>query len=146
MRNSLFAILKDREDVISERMSEIIVGLYEDWLWMDKRIESTTAEIELISKRESNCQRLMSIPGIGPMISTSMVAAIGSGEAFDKDRDSAVRLGLVPRQYSTGGKTILGRTSKRGSLYLRTLFVQAVHIILMRPHNWSKFTAPQADL
>lgn len=139
LRNSLFAILKNREEVISERMSEIIVGLYEDWLWMDKRIESTTAEIELISKRESNCQRLMSIPGIGQMISTSMVAAIGSGEAFDKGRDIAAWLGLVPRQYSTGEKTILGRISKRGSRHLRTLFVQAAHIILMRPHNWSKF-------
>ena len=46
-------------------MSDIIDGLYEDWLWLDERIESTTSEIELISKREPNCQRLMSVPGIG---------------------------------------------------------------------------------
>lgn len=140
LRNSLFDILKNRKDEISERMSQIIVGLYEDWLWLDERIESTTTEIELISKRETNCQRLMSIPGIGPMISTGMVAAIGSGEAFDKGRDFAAWLGLVPRQYSTGGRTILGRISKRGSRYLRTLFVQAAQIILMRPHNWPRFS------
>lgn len=140
LRNSLFAILKTRADEISERMSDIIVGLYEDWLWLDERIKSTTDEIELISKREANCQRLMSVPGIGPMISTAMVAAIWSGEAFDRGRDFGAWLGLVPRQYSTGGKTILGRISKRGSRYLRTLFVQAAHIILMRPHNWGKFS------
>ncbi len=140
LRNSLFAILQNREDEISPRMSDIIVGLYEDWLWLDERIDSTTNEIELISRREDNCQRLMSIPGIGPMISTAMVAAIGTGEAFDRGRDFGAWLGLVPRQYSTGGKPILGRISKRGNRYLRTLFVQAAHVILMRPHNWQKFS------
>jgi transposase len=140
LRNSLFAILKNRQDEISPRMSDIIVGLYEDWLWLDERIESTTNEIEMISKHEGNCQRLMSVPGIGPIISTAMVAAIGTGEAFDRGRDFGAWLGLVPRQYSTGGRTILGRISKRGSKYLRTLFVQAAHIILMRPHNWHKFS------
>lgn len=140
LRNSLFAILQNREDEISPRMSDIIVGLYEDWLWLDERIESITNEIELISRSESNCQRLMSVPGVGPIISTAMVAAIGTGEAFDRGRDFGAWLGLVPRQYSTGGKPILGRISKRGSRYLRTLFVQAAHVILMRPHNWEKFT------
>ncbi|MCK5549656.1 MAG: IS110 family transposase, partial [Hyphomicrobiaceae bacterium] len=134
LRNSLFGILQNREDEISPRMSDIIIGLYEDWLWLDERIASITSEIEKISLTESNCERLMSVPGIGPMISTAMVASIGTGEAFDRGRDFGAWLGLVPRQYSTGGKPILGRISKRGSRYLRTLFVQAAHIILMRPH------------
>ena len=56
----------------------------------------------------------MTVPGIGPLISTAMVAAIGTGEAFDRGRDFGAWLGLVPRQYSTGGKPILGRISKRG--------------------------------
>ena len=140
LRNSLFAILRNREDEISPRMHDIIVGLYEDWLWLDERIESTTNEIELIAKHEGNCQRLMSVPGVGPMISTAMVAAIGTGEAFDRGRDFGAWLGLVPRQYSTGGKPILGRISKRGDRYLRTLFVQGAHVILMRPHNWQHFS------
>jgi len=140
LRNSLFAILENRRDEISGRMSDIIVGLYEDWLWLDERIDSTTKEIEKISRRERNCERVMSIPGIGPLISTAMVAAIGTGEAFDRGRDFGAWLGLVPRQYSTGGRPILGRISKRGSKYLRTLFVQAAHVILMRPHNWEKFS------
>jgi transposase len=140
LRNSLFAILKNRADEISPAMSDIIVGLYEDWLWLDERIEGLTAEIETISRHEANCDRLMSVPGVGPMISTAMVAAIGTGEAFDRGRDFAAWLGLVPRQYSTGGKPILGRISKRGCKYLRTLFIQAAHIILMRPHNWPRFS------
>jgi transposase len=140
LRNSLFAILQNRQDEISPRMADLIVGLYEDWLWLDERIETLSGEIDMIGKRDGDCQRLMSIPGVGPMISTAMVAAIGTGEAFDRGRDFAAWLGLVPRQYSTGGKPILGRLSKRGSKYLRTLFVQAAHIILMRPHNWQRFS------
>lgn len=140
LRKSLFAILDNRKDEISPRMSDLIFGLYEDWLWLDERIESLTSEIETISQREANCQRLMSVPGIGPMISTAMVAAIGVGDAFERGRDFGAWLGLVPRQYSTGGKPILGRISKRGSKYLRTLFIQAAHVILMRPHNWEKFS------
>ena len=140
LRKSLFAILQNREDEISPRMSSIIIGLYEDWLWLDERIDSLTKEIDKIAFVENNCQRLMSVPGIGPMISTAMVAAIGTGEAFERGRDFGAWLGLVPRQFSTGGKPILGRISKRGSRYLRTLFVQAAHVILMRPHNWEKFS------
>ena len=140
LRNSLFAILENRKDEISPRMSELIVGLYEDWLRLDARIETITGEIEMISKNEENCQRLMSVPGIGPIISTAVVAAIGTGDAFGRRRDFGAWLGLVPRQYSTGGKTVLVRISKRGSKYLRTLFIQAAHVILMRPHNWRKFS------
>lgn len=140
LRNSLFAILENREDEISERMSQIIVGLYEDWLWLDERIETTTKEIENISQKDKDCQRLMTIPGIGPIISTSIVSAIGSGDAFERGRDFGAWLGLVPRQYSTGGKPILGKISKTGNVHIRTLLVQAAHILLMRPHNWHKFS------
>jgi transposase len=140
LRNSLFDILKNREDEISPRMSDLIVGLYEDWLWLDERIETITKEIEEISQREGNCIRLMSVPGVGPLISTAVVAAIGTGEAFDRGRDFGAWLGLVPRQYSTGGRSILGSISKRGSRYLRTLFIQAAKVLLMRPQNWPKFS------
>ena len=138
LRNSLFAILKNREDEISPRMSDLIVGLYEDWLWLDERIETVSREIEEISQQEANCIRLMSVPGVGPLISTAVVAAIGTGEAFDRGRDFGAWLGLVPRQYSTGGRSILGSISKRGSRYLRTLFIQAANVILMRPQNWEQ--------
>jgi transposase len=140
LRNSLFTILKNREDEISPRTSDLVVGLYEDWLWLDERIDTITREIEEISRSEANCRRLMSIPGIGPLISTAMVAAIGTGEAFARGRDFGAWLGLIPRQYSTGGRPILGRITKRGSRYLRTLFIQAAHVILMRPHNWERFS------
>jgi transposase len=140
LRNSLLAILENRQDEISSRMRGLIVGLYEDWICLDQRIEALTGEIDQIGENEANCRRLMSVPGIGPLISTAVVAAIGTGEAFERGRDFAAWLGLVPRQYSTGGRSILGRISKRGSKYLRTLFIQAANVILMRPHNWQRFS------
>jgi transposase len=140
LRKSLFDLLKNRRTEISPRVADLIVGLYEDWLRLDERIETITGEIEDLSHSEANCRRLMSVPGIGPLISTALVAAIGTGEAFQRGRDFGAWLGLVPRQYSTGGRSILGRISKRGSKYLRTLFIQAAKVLLMRPQNWSRYS------
>src|SRR5215475_6658757 len=140
LRNSLFAILENRRNEISPRMAKLILGLYEDWCGLDERIETVTGEIEELSRVEAKCQRLMSVPGIGPLISTGIVAAIDTGEAFERGRDFGAWLGLVPRQHSTGGRSILGRISKRGSKYLRTLLIQAANVILMRPHNWERFS------
>ncbi len=140
LRKSLFAILENRKDEISPRMAKLILGLYEDWCRLDERIEAVTSEIEELSRVEAKCQRLMSVPGIGPLISTGLVAAIGTGEAFERGRDFGAWLGLVPRQYSTGGRSVLGRISKRGSKYLRTLLIQAAKVLLMRPHNWPRYS------
>ena len=132
--------MENRKDEISPRMAELILGLYEDWCELNARIETVTGEIETLSRTEPACQRLMSVPGIGPLISTGLVAAINTGEAFDRGRDFGAWLGLVPRQHSTGGRSILGRISKRGSKYLRTLLIQAAKVLLMRPHNWPRYS------
>jgi transposase len=84
------------------------------------------------------CQRLMTVPGIGPIISSAMVAAIGNGAVFSKGRDFGAWLGLVPRQISTGDRTILGKISRRGNRYLRVLFVQAAWVVLIRPKTWER--------
>jgi transposase len=79
------------------------------------------------------CERLMTVPGIGPIISSATVAAIGTGDVFSKGRDFAAWLGLVPRQISTGDRTILGKISKRGNRYLRVLFGQCKDASIARP-------------
>jgi len=140
LRNSLFAILENPRGEISPRTASLILGLYEDWCWLDKRIETVSGTIEELSQVEPKCRRLMSVPGIGPIIATGIVAAVNTGEAFERGRDFAAWLGLVPRQHSTGGRTVLGRISKRGSKYLRTLLIQAAKVLLMRPHNWSRYS------
>jgi len=136
LQSSFEAILENRRDEISPRMRSILMGLYGDWLWVDQRIKAISSEIEEISQSEENSANIMTVPGIGPLISTAIVAAVGKGEVFDRGRDFAAWIGLVPRQFSTGGRTILGRISKWGNSYLRMLLVQAANVILMRPHRW----------
>src|SRR6266446_4646667 len=80
----------------------------------------------------------MTVPGVGPIISSAMVAAIGTGEGFSKGRDFAAWLGLVPKQISTGDRTILGKISKLGNRYLRKLFVQAAWVVLIKPVSWER--------
>jgi transposase len=138
LRAELPGILATRTDVLSPRMLRIVEDLAGDWRRLDERIEGLTAEIEAVAREDAACERLMSVPGIGPIISTAMVAAIGSGDVFSKGRDFAAWLGLVPRQMSTGDRTILGNISKRGNRYLRVMFVQAAWVVLVRPQSWER--------
>jgi len=138
LRHLLPDILAKLTDVLSPRMVRIVSDLAGDWRQLDERIETVTDEIETLAKSDESCRRVMTVPGIGPLISSAMVAAIGNGTAFAKGRDYSAWLGLVPRQMSTGDRTILGRLSKRGNGYLRMLFMQAARVILLRPANWPK--------
>src|SRR5271169_3333787 len=138
LRQQLPDILAKRIDVLSSRIIRIIEDLSGDWRRLDERIEHVTEEIEELAQGTEGCRQLMTVPGIGPIIASAMVAAIGSGTAFARGRDFAAWLGLVPKQMSTGDRTILGRISKRGNRYLRTLFMQGGRVILLRPANWAK--------
>ena len=132
LRKALPDILSSNADVLSPRMVGLIADLAQDWRRLDERIETVSAEIEALARQDNGCQRLMTVPGVGPIISSAVVAAIGNGAGFKQGRDFGAWLGLVPKQESTGDRTILGKISKRGNKYLRTLFVQAAHVVLAR--------------
>ena len=138
LRVELPDILATRCDVLSPRMVHMVEDLAGDWRRLDERIEGLSGEIEAFARQDTGCERLMSVPGIGPIISSAMVAAIGTGDAFSKGRDFAAWMGLVPRQMLTGDRTILGKISKRGNRYLRVLFVQAAWVVLIKPKIWER--------
>ena len=138
LRAELPRILAAPPDVLSPRMVRVIEGLAEDWHRLDERVDHLSGEITALARQDVGCERLMSVPGIGPIISSAMVAAIGTGDAFSKGRDFAAWLGLVPKQISTGDRTILGKISKRGNRYLRVLFVQAAWVVLIKPKSWER--------
>jgi transposase len=138
LRQQLPDILAKRIDVLSPRMIRIIEDLIGEWRRLDERIDHVTTEIEVLARSNEGCRQLMTVPGIGPIIASAMVAAVGNGTAFATGRDFAAWLGLVPKQMSTGDRTILGRITKRGNRYLRTLFMQGARVILLRPANWAK--------
>ncbi len=141
LRSELPGILATRTDVLSPRMLRIIEDLAGDWRRLDERIEGLSSEIETLARQDKACERLMTVPGIGPIISSAMVAAIGTGDVFSKGRDFGAWLGLVPKQISTGDRTILGKISRRGNRYLRSLFVQAAWVVLVKigPKHWDRY-------
>ena len=138
LRAELPGLLATPGDALSPRMVRVVADLAGDWRRLDERIEGLSSEIEVLARADPGCERLMSVPGIGPIISSAMVAAIGTGDAFSKGRDFAAWLGLVPKQISTGDRTILGKISKRGNRYLRVLFVQAAWVVLIKPKSWER--------
>jgi len=138
LRTALSGILATRTDALSPRLVHIIEDLATDWRRLDQRIADVSLQIEALANLDPGCERLMTVPGIGPIISSATVAAIGTGDVFGKGRDFSAWLGLVPKQISTGDRTILGKISKRGNKYLRTLFVQAARVVLLRPRSWER--------
>src|SRR5262245_4635725 len=96
---------------LSPRLVCLIADLAEDWRRLNDRIAAVSAESEALAKQDGHCQRLMAVPGIGPIISSAVVAAIGNGTGFKQGRDFGAWLGLVPKQESTGHRTILGKIS-----------------------------------
>ena len=139
LRKELGDLLATRTDVLSPRMVRTIEDLADDWRNFDRRVENISAEIQALGQDEPGCERLMTVPGIGPIISSAVVAGIGTGDGFSKGRDFAAWLGLVPKQISTGDRTILGKISKRGNRYLRVLFVQAAHVVLVKKNSWERY-------
>jgi transposase len=141
LRAGLPSILAKRTDVLSPRMSHLLEDLAGDWRRLDERIEHLSREIEGLARQDQGCTQLTSVPGIGPIIASATVAAIGTGDGFSKGRDFGAWLGLVPRQISTGDRTILGSISKRGNRYLRALFVQAAWVVLVKigPKHWERY-------
>ena len=98
----------------------------------ERQLDSLNDDLERIASADDACRRLRQIPGIGPPISTAIVAAIGNGAAFHKGRDFAAWLGLVPKQHSTGGKARLLGISKRGNRYLRKILIHGARAAVLR--------------
>jgi transposase len=86
LRAELPGILATRTDVLSPRMVRILEDLSADWRRLDARIEGLTGEIETLARQDQHCERLMTVPGIGPIISSAMVAAIGTGDVLQRPR------------------------------------------------------------
>ena len=97
--------------------------LREQWQTINIQVDELEAELRSVVERDDACARLASIPGIGAITASAIVAAIGDGRIFRSGRDFAAWLGLVPKQHSTGGRSTLLGISKRGNAYLRTLLI-----------------------
>jgi hypothetical protein len=113
-------------------MRNLIDMLWDEWKLVEQQIEKLNLELGRISAADEGCTRIRQIPRIGPVVATAIVAVIGNGAAFRKGRDFAAWLGIVPRQYSTGGKARLLGISKRGNVYLRKILIHGARAEVLR--------------
>jgi transposase len=123
IRKSIPGMLEDAENELTTMFREILSELYDEMVHLDKRIKTLEIKLETLCAQNEDCQRLLTIPGVGLLSATALVATIGDISAFKNGRELSAWLGLVPRQHSTGGKPTLLGISKRGDTYLRTLLI-----------------------
>jgi transposase len=129
-RHTFMATLEAERAKLTALSQELFGQLYEEFCALEKRLAYYTAKLEAISAAHPVCQRLETIPGIGPLTATAMVAAVSDVTHFQNGRQFAAWIGLVPRQHSTGGKPRLFGISKRGDVYLRTLLIHGARATL----------------
>lgn len=132
LRKEMPCLLEDAEQSLTPRLRRLLDHLWQEWQSLDEQIEQLANDIEAIAESDAACRRLRKIPGVGPLVSTATVAAIGNDAAFKRGRDFAAWLGLVPKQHSTGGKAKLLGITKRGNPYVRKLFVHGARAVLLR--------------
>jgi transposase len=132
LHNAMPGLLAKAEEKFSGRMFRLLKLIVDEWKEIEADITQLDQEIEQIAKDDLSCQRLLKVPGVGPLTATAIVAAIGNGAAFTKGRQFAAWLGLVPRQVSTGGKSKLLGISKQGNEYLRRLFIHGARSVVAR--------------
>src|SRR5271169_2696404 len=130
--DALPLILEDAEAKLSGAVRMLLAQLKMDLDQLAVRIDEADAVIHKTAHENEACQRLLAIPGIGPVTATALIAAVGNGGAFHKGREFAAWLGIVPREHSTGGQQKLLGISKRGNSYLRRLFVQGARAVLQQ--------------
>jgi transposase len=121
----------DDTNELTRMMRDLLSDLFDELKALEQRVAKVTRQIEALAERDYVARRLMTIPGIEPLGATALIAAVGDGQQFRKARDLAAWLGLVPRQQSTGGKTVLLGISKRGNPYVRRLLIHGARSAFM---------------
>ena len=119
--------LEDAQNGLTVRFRRLLNGLWEDLKTLDRELDQ---EIKLIAESDPDVQRLQQLRGVGPMIATALVVAVGRADQFANGRQMAAPFGLTPRQHSSGNKDRLLGITKRGDAHLRTLLVHGARSVI----------------
>lgn len=145
IRKQLPWVLEDAENELTPSLRELFQDLYQRLISLDENIDQYDDKILKIAKSHESCQRLMKIEGVGALTATAIIAAVGNGRDFKNGREMAAWLGLVPKQKSSGNKTVLLGISKRGDRYIRELLVHGGRAVVRTcetkgdsRHQWVK--------
>jgi transposase len=135
LRKAIPVWLEDAENELTEQFRVLLCGLAEDLRHLDDRIQVLSTFIEQHVKQDPVACRLLELRGVGPLVASALMSALGDGKQFSKGRDFAASLGLTPRQHSTGGKDRLLGISKRGDSYLRKSIIHGARAVMRHCKN-----------
>ena len=130
LRRELPAVLSAEDETLPALVRTVGTELQARRQELDERIAGHDRQIAQVAKQSEAAKRLMQVEGVGPSTATAMVATVGDAKAFSPGRQFAAWLGLVPKQFSSGGKSVLGRITKHGNVYLRTLLIHGAWAVL----------------
>lgn len=137
LRQGIVALVNDTDARITPLLRRLGSMYLEQLAALQQWVDELAAEIAEIFKRNEGCQRLATVPGIGPVVATALFRSVGDPLQFKNGRQFAAWLGLTPKQRSSGGKTKLGGITKHGDTYLRTLLLQGARAVMrfVRRHD-----------
>jgi transposase len=128
----LEAVMAQERAPLSPRTRVLVEDMRAEWRELDRRIRAFDEEFAARARTDETARLLTTIPGVGALNATALVAAVGDARTFGRGRDLAAWLGLVPRQATTGGKPKLLGISKRGNVYLRKMLIHGARSALRR--------------
>jgi transposase len=132
VRRKVPEFLEDAENELTPLAREIFSDLYDHLTTLDAQIAGYDQKIKAVVRSSEACRRLQELPGVGEIVSSAIIMAVGDGKEFKNGRHMAAWLGLVPRQYSSGGRDKLLGISKRGDRYVRTLLIHGARSMALR--------------
>jgi transposase len=135
LRRAIPELLEDGENGLPGNFRVLLAKLSEELRVIDDTIATYDARIAQSAREDDRIKRLLEVEGIGPVVASALVAAVGSATQFSSGRDMAAWLGLTPKQHSSGGKSRLSGISKRGDKYVRTLLIHGARAALNAAKN-----------
>jgi transposase len=132
VRKRVPELLEEAGNGLSDFFRPLLADCYQQLKELDAHIDFYTQALKEHARDNDAVQRLQTIPGFGPVVASVFHAFVGDGQGFGKGRDLSAALGLVPKQHSSGGKTVLLGISKRGDRYLRSLLVHGARSVVRR--------------
>jgi transposase len=144
-KHILIILAATDETRLSSLGNQLLQELWQEYLKLQARIDQADDQLKSICKAHPVCERLCTIPGIGPLTATALLSAVSNPQLFRNGRELSAWLGLVPRQHSSGGKEKLLGISKRGDVYLRTLLIHGARSVLFRMANRTDYRSRWAQ-
>ncbi|OHX35018.1 IS110 family transposase [Methylomonas sp. LWB] len=130
VRKGLALILEDADNTLTSTGRELFAEQYQRLVAIDADIKAHEQRISRLCEQNTLSKRFREVPGVGPITATILASDIGDGKGYNRARDYAASLGVVPRQHSSGDKQVLLGISKRGNHYLRTLLIHGARSVL----------------